>query len=97
MPRVAFARRAQIDLSAIADFIAESNPRAARRVILGIRDACRLIASHPSMGRVQAHLIPGLRSHPHGSHVIFYRPIDGGIEVVRVLHGARDIDAALSE
>jgi toxin ParE1/3/4 len=29
------------------------------------------------------------------NHVIFYRPIDGGIEVVRVLHGARDIDSVL--
>ena len=94
MPRVAFARRAQIDLAAIAEFIAGHNPRAARRVILGIRDTCRLIAEHPGMGRNQARLMAKLRSHPHGSYVIFYRPIDGGIEVVRVLHGARDLDSA---
>jgi toxin ParE1/3/4 len=29
------------------------------------------------------------------NHLIFYRPIEGGIEIVRVLHGARDIDAVL--
>jgi toxin ParE1/3/4 len=29
------------------------------------------------------------------NHLIFYRPIDGGIEIVRLLHGARDIDSAL--
>lgn len=38
-----------------------------------------------------------LRSHPHGNYVIFYRPIGDGIEIVRVLHGARDIDAAFTE
>jgi toxin ParE1/3/4 len=29
------------------------------------------------------------------NHLIFYRPIDGGIEVIRVLHGARDVDRVL--
>ena len=29
------------------------------------------------------------------NHLIFYRPVDDGIEIVRVLHGARDIDSVL--
>ena len=29
------------------------------------------------------------------NHLIFYRPVDDGIEVIRVLHGARDIDRVL--
>ena len=29
------------------------------------------------------------------NHLIFYRPIDGGIEVVPVLHKSRDIDSVL--
>ena len=33
----------------------------------------------------------GLRSLPLGNYIIFYRPIDDGIEVVRILHGARDL------
>lgn len=31
------------------------------------------------------------------NHVAFYRTIEGGIEVIRVLHGARDIDRILGE
>ena len=31
------------------------------------------------------------------AHVVFYRPVAGGIEIVRVLHGARDIDGVLAE
>jgi len=29
------------------------------------------------------------------NHLIFDRPVDDGIEIVRVLHGARDIDSVL--
>jgi toxin ParE1/3/4 len=29
------------------------------------------------------------------NHLIFYRPVSDGIEIVRVLHGARDIDRML--
>jgi toxin ParE1/3/4 len=36
---------------------------------------------------------------PHGycSYLVFYRPVAEGIEVIRVLHGARDLEAALEE
>jgi toxin ParE1/3/4 len=30
-------------------------------------------------------------------HLIFYRPGDDGVEIIRVLHGARDIDSVLDE
>lgn len=30
-------------------------------------------------------------------HLVFYRPTDGGIEIVRVLHGARDLGSVLEE
>jgi len=36
-------------------------------------------------------LLDGLRSFPIGKYVIFYVPRSRGIEVVRVLHGARDL------
>lgn len=36
--------------------------------------------------------IPGFRN-----YLIFYRPMENGVEIVRVLHGARDIAAALEE
>lgn len=31
------------------------------------------------------------------NHLIFYRPLEAGIEIVRVLHAARDLDRALNE
>ena len=52
-----------------------------------------LVAGQPLLGRLCPELAPNLRSFPVGNYVIFYRPIDNGIEVARVLHGARDIDS----
>ena len=43
------------------------------------------------MGRPRGELAPRLRSFPVGPYVLFYRPTPNGIEVARVLHGARDI------
>ena len=44
------------------------------------------------MGRRREELAPGLRSILQGSYVIFYRLTEERIEIVRVLHVARDID-----
>jgi toxin ParE1/3/4 len=43
------------------------------------------------MGRHREELAAELRSFLVDNFVIFYRPMDGGIEVVRILHGARDL------
>ncbi len=42
-------------------------------------------------------LAADLRSFPFGRYVIFYMPVQDGIDVVRVLHSARDVDAAFGE
>ena len=49
------------------------------------------------MGRARDELAADLRSFPFGRYVIFYEPIEDGIDVVRVLHSARDIDVAFDE
>jgi toxin ParE1/3/4 len=49
------------------------------------------------MGRAREELAADLRSFPFGRYVIFYMPVQDGIDVVRVLHSARDVDAAFGE
>jgi toxin ParE1/3/4 len=49
------------------------------------------------MGRSRLELAPDLRSFPVGQYVIFYLPLPKGVEIVRVLHGARDIESILQE
>lgn len=48
---------------------------------------------HPLSGRLRNELLQDMRSFSSGSYVIFYDVIPDGIEVVRVLHGARDFHA----
>ena len=45
------------------------------------------------MGRARDELSPGIRSMPFGRYVIFYAPLADGIDIIRVLHSSRDIDA----
>ena len=49
------------------------------------------------MSRAREELAADLRSFPFGRYLIFYAPVDEGIDVVRVLHSARDVDAAFGD
>jgi toxin ParE1/3/4 len=53
------------------------------------------LSRRPAMGRVRSELAPELRSFPVGRYVVFYLPCPDGIDIVRVLHGARDIETVL--
>ena len=56
----------------------------------------RVLATQLMLGRARNEPAPGVRSFPVGRYVVFYVPLDDGIDVVRVLHGARDIDAVFN-
>jgi len=57
----------------------------------------RNLARHPLIGRARPELLTDLRSLPFGRYVIFYLPRKRGIEVVPVLHGARDLGPLFDE
>ncbi len=95
MAQLRFTESAERDLIEIGNFIARDNPINAARFVERIEEHCQLLAAHPLMGRTREELVPGLRSLPFGRYVIFYRAMDNGAEIVRVLHGARDLRRAL--
>jgi toxin ParE1/3/4 len=88
--------RAKLDLLDIWLYIAEHNAPAADRLLEKMDEKCNMLAKWPEMGERREDLAPGLRFFSVGRYVILYRPIDEGIQLVRVLSGARDI-AALFE
>ena len=69
----------------------------ADRTLANIESKFRLLAQFPRSGRVRDELLAGLRSYAAGDFVIFYRILETTIEVVRVLHGRRDIDTIFDE
>jgi toxin ParE1/3/4 len=93
MPRVFRTSQAECDLIDILAYVGERNPAAAGRLATAIDEKCHILAQFPLMGRERSELAPGLRSFPVNNYIIFYQPIDDGIQVIRVLHGARDFPA----
>ena len=84
---------AEDDLLEIWVYIAADDSDAADRVIDRIEASCQRLASSPLTGSKRDELSSGLRSFVVGRYVVFYAPTSDGIDVVRVLHGARDIGA----
>jgi toxin ParE1/3/4 len=82
---------ARSDLDEIWFYIAQDDPEAADKFIRAIVSRFPKFAAMPELGRQREELSPRLRSFPVGRYVIFYRPMKNGIEIVRVLHGARDL------
>jgi toxin ParE1/3/4 len=94
MARVTRRPLAESDILEIWDYIAEDNILEADRWIDRLDEKLSLWATQPMMGRTRDELSTGLRSFVFGRHVAFFEPIPGGIDVVRVMHGSRDMDAA---
>ena len=84
---------ADADLIQIWLYIAEDSPTAADRLLDRINSISQIVAENPMMGQSQDDLAPGLRSFPMGNYLIFYQPIEDGIEIVRVLNASRDISS----
>jgi toxin ParE1/3/4 len=93
MPVTVKRPRARIDLAEIWDYIADDSEARADAFIETIDHKFHALAAQPNMGRGRDELAGSLRSLPVGRYVIFYRPIPGGVEIIRVLHGSRDLDA----
>lgn len=81
--------QAEADIEAIALYIAEDNPSAARRWYDDIYRRCQRIGAMPGIGVARPEVRPDLRSFPIGNYLILYRQIGEGAEIVRVVHGAR--------
>jgi toxin ParE1/3/4 len=92
MPVIVKLPRAKSDLVEIWGYIADDSEAHADAFIETVDQKFHVLAGRPNMGRLRDELADGLHSFPVGRYVIFYRPIPEGIEVVRVLHGARDLD-----
>ena len=94
MPRIRFTNSAETDLLELWLTIAEENLVAADESLDSIHATVSILGGQPEMGRARPELADGLRSFPTRTpYMIFYLPETEGLQVVRVLHHARDIDA----
>jgi toxin ParE1/3/4 len=87
-----FTSIARDDLDNIWEYIAETNPPAATRILQIIMNKCRILEENPFLGRKRDELATGLRSFPVQNHIIFYRISSSSVEIIRILNSTRDID-----
>lgn len=85
---------AEADIFEIWSCIAEDSMVEADRWVDRLDEKLALWATQPMMGRSRDELAYGIRSLALGRYVVFFEALPDGIDVVRVLHGSRDIDAA---
>lgn len=96
--RVVFSRNARLDLANISDHIAVDNPGRADSFTRELLKACKALSVSPErLAVVPRYRSAGMRRTVHRGYLNFFRVSQGEVEIVRVLHGKRNIDALLGQ
>lgn len=101
MSHYRFTPQAVDDLFEIWSYIARDNVEAANRVEDAVYKACALLAEGPLRGQTRADLtkLPlrfwTVQAFPN--YIIVYDPATRPLQIIRILHGSRDILAILGE
>jgi toxin ParE1/3/4 len=86
---VRYSARAEADFLDIGKYTLRTWGIAqADRYLAEIEECCPRVGQNPLLGRACGTIQPGLRRIEQGRHVIFYRVVDEGILVSRILHQA---------
>jgi len=97
MPEITLRPQALEDIVEIFAYICQGSPKHAESFAELVRSHFERLAKRPRLGRSRPELMPDVRSFGVGRYLIFYLPRKHGIEVVRVLHGSRDIASILED
>jgi toxin ParE1/3/4 len=82
---------AEAELEEIGDRIALEDPLAAVRLIDALYRRWELLAEYPLSGAARDDIRPGLPYVVVGNYLSLYRIVEGDVEIVRVVHGRRDL------
>ena len=83
MPTLIFSPASDRDIDDIWRYVAKDSEFQADRLITKFREKLEHLAKWNTMGRPRPEF---------GKYCFFFRPIDDGIEVIRIIHSARDLD-----
>ena len=98
MKSFVLTRPAERDLDQIKSYLVEkAGPTIALRVLKDIRMAMALLGKEPDAGHVRDDLTDRpLKFWPVYSYLIVYNPEPKPIQIIRVLHGMRDVASILT-
>lgn len=89
--RLVFARTVRGELIEIGDAIRSDSPQRAISFVLELEDKAYRIAQQPRLYRVRPDIGPDIRLATHGKYVILFRADDETVEILHIVHGARDL------
>lgn len=93
--RVRHTAQARADLLAIWREVAMDNSAAADRLYDLLEARVRILETFPEAGVARPDIASEARMLIEPPYLLLYRLIPGGVQIVRVLHGARRIDPLL--
>jgi len=82
---------AEADLDAILDDLNRRDPAAAERYGLKFAEKAESLMRFPESGRPRPEIAPNVRSTLVKPYVIFYRYEADTVQVLRIVHGRRDL------
>lgn len=85
------------DLNEIADYFAENSLKAGDRFFRTFNRKCQQLVAFPNSGKSYAKIRPDLPGLSLEGYVIFYKILDDGIEILRVVSGRRDFPTFFEE
>jgi len=86
-----YSPEAELDIDDIWFYIAVDNQAKATELINIIKQTCIFLSENPEVGTKRDYLNKGLRHFSVKNRAIYYRIKTDNIEIVRILHGSRDI------
>ena len=92
MHNIILKRLAANDIDDIAAYIQQDNPARAESFTDEISDKIAAIAERPLTFPARDDIAIGLRVALLGNYSIFFRIENDHVEIIRVVHGARDIE-----
>ena len=93
MPDITVTKQAKQDLIEIWIYVADNNPTAADKLLDTLNKKIGMLSDHPLLGPARPDIAPDLRYLISGNYLILYRVHGDSVEIVRVLHGARNLSA----
>jgi toxin ParE1/3/4 len=97
VPKLELSPMAKGDLADIRDYSAvHFGENVAYEYVRGFAEAFDRLIAFPKIGTVVPNVSGERRMLSHRSHYIFYRLIDDSVWIIRILHKARDAEAALN-
>lgn len=96
MSRFVLTPKAKADLRQIINHIASENLPAAKRVRIKKNEVMHCLSRSPGIGHLRRDLSDAeVRFHQVYSYLILYRPETKPLQIVRILHAARDVETIL--